>query len=93
MLGNGRAWRALPADLQTIVARNFNASALDQRQDYLNGNEALRAGLEAKGMVFNEPEPEAFRQTLIKAGFYAKWKEKYGPDAWAVLEQYAGKVG
>ena len=93
MLGNGRAWRALPADLQAIVTRNFNASALDQREDYLNGNEALRVGLEAKGMVFNEPEPDAFRQTLIKAGFYAKWKEKYGPDAWAVLEQYAGKVG
>lgn len=93
MLGNGRAWRALPADLQAIVARNLNASALDQRADYVKANDALRVTLEAKGMVFNEPEPEAFRQTLIKAGFYTKWKEKYGPEAWAVLEQYAGKVG
>ena len=93
MLGNGRAWRALPADLQAIVARNFDASAIDQRADYVKANDALRAGLEAKGMVFNEPEPEAFRQALIKAGFYTKWKEKYGSEAWAVLEQYAGKVG
>ncbi len=93
MLGNGRAWRALPPDLQAIVARNFDASAMDQRADYVKANDALRVGLEGKGMVFNDVEPEAFRQTLIKAGFYTKWKEKYGPEAWAVLEQYAGKVG
>jgi hypothetical protein len=49
--------------------------------------------LEQQGMVFNDPDPEAFRQVLIKPGFYDKWKQKYGADAWAVLEKYTGKIG
>lgn len=93
MLGNGRAWRALPPDLQTIVARNLNASAEDQRQDVVKADAQLRSGLEGKGMVFNETDPVLFRAALAKAGFYAKWKEKFGPEAWAVLEKYTGKIG
>ena len=92
MLGNGRAWRALPPDLQTIVARNLNASAEDQRQDVVKADAQLRSGLEGKGMVFNETDPVLFRAALAKAGFYAKWKEKFGPEAWAVLEKYTGKI-
>ena len=53
----------------------------------------MRAVLEKQGMTFNEPDPEAFRQVLVKAAFYDKWKAKYGGDAWAVLEKYAGKIG
>jgi len=30
---------------------------------------------------------------LIKVGFYDKWKQKYGADAWTVLEKYTGKIG
>jgi tripartite ATP-independent transporter DctP family solute receptor len=93
MLGNGRAWRALPPDLQAIVARNLNGSAEDQRQDVVKADGQLRAGLEAKGMVFNETDPAQFRAALVKARFYAQWKEKFGPEAWAVLEKYTGKIG
>jgi TRAP-type transport system periplasmic protein len=93
MLGNGRNWSKLPPDVQQVIAKNFNASAEDQRADYANSDTTMRAQLEQQGMQFNEPDPEAFRQTLIKVGFYDKWKEKYGTDAWAVLEKYAGKIG
>lgn len=49
--------------------------------------------LEGQGMVFNEPDPEAFRQVLVKAGFYDQWKQKYGAEASAVLENYSSKIG
>jgi tripartite ATP-independent transporter DctP family solute receptor len=93
MLGNGRNWRGLPRDVQEVIAKNLNASAEDQRNDYANSDATMHAVLEKQGMVFNEPDPEAFRQVLIKTGFYDKWKEKYGAEAWAVLEKYTGKIG
>nr|WP_294525244.1 TRAP transporter substrate-binding protein [uncultured Rhodopila sp.] len=93
MLGNGRNFASLPADVQDLIARNFNASGEDQRADCAHSDGAMRTLLEQQGMVFNEPDPEAFRQVLIKAGFYARWKQKYGAEAWAVLEKYTGPIG
>jgi TRAP-type transport system periplasmic protein len=93
MLGNGRNWRGLPKDVQAVIAKNLNGSAEDQRNDYANSDSTMHTMLEQQGMVFNNPDPEAFRQVLIKSGFYDKWKEKYGAEAWAVLEKYAGKIG
>ena len=43
-------------------------------------------------MVFNETDPAKFRNTLRRAGFYAEWKEKYGPEAWAVFEKQVGAL-
>jgi tripartite ATP-independent transporter DctP family solute receptor len=92
-LANGRAWAALPSVLQDIVARNINEAALEERQDIRKLNETLRDNLVQKGMVFNTTDPEKFRSTLRAAGFYAEWKEKYGPDAWAVFERQVGALG
>jgi TRAP-type transport system periplasmic protein len=93
MLGNGRNFAQLPPDVQQVISKNFNASAEDQRADYANSDDTMRALLLKQGMIFNDPDPEEFRQTLIKAGFYDKWKQKYGVEAWTVLEKYAGKIG
>ena len=92
MLANAGAWAKLPPDLQEIVARNFNEAALNERADVAALNASLADGLKAKGMAFNAPETEPFRAALRKAGFYAEWKGKYGDEAWAVLEKYAGSL-
>jgi TRAP-type transport system periplasmic protein len=55
-------------------------------------NVELEAALKDKGMVFNRPEKQQFREHLSKAGFYGDWKKKYGPQAWAILEKYAGTL-
>jgi tripartite ATP-independent transporter DctP family solute receptor len=93
LLGNGRNWKSLPPDVQAVIAKNFNASAEDQRTDYANSDGKMRTLLEQQGMLFNEPDPEEFRQALIKSGFYDKWKAKYGAEAWAVLEKFTGRIG
>ncbi|HEX6842562.1 MAG TPA: TRAP transporter substrate-binding protein [Stellaceae bacterium] len=90
MLANKAAWDALPKDLQEIVARNWNAAALAERADIAKLNASVQGDLEKKGMVFNKPDPEAFRAVLKQAGFYKEWREKYGAEAWAALEKYAG---
>jgi len=89
---NMRAWERLPAELQAIVARHLNDAALAERADVAKLNATLRADLEQKGLVFNAPANEPFREALRKAGFYVEWKQKYGPDAWALLEKYSGKL-
>jgi tripartite ATP-independent transporter DctP family solute receptor len=92
VIANRRAWERLPADLQIIVARHLNDAAVLERSDVAKLNATLRGDLERKGLVFNAPSNEPFRDALRKAGFYVEWKQKYGADAWAILERYSGKL-
>jgi tripartite ATP-independent transporter DctP family solute receptor len=89
-LANKRMWDALPKDLQEICARNIDAAALADRDDVRKLNDTVQGDLEKKGLGFNKVDPEAFRAVLKKAGFYGEWKAKYGAEAWALLEKYAG---
>jgi tripartite ATP-independent transporter DctP family solute receptor len=91
-LANGKSWAALPKDLQEIVERNVNEAALKDRADLAAITTTVADDLKAKGLVFNNVEAQAFREALKKAGFYTEWKEKYGPEAWAVLEKYTGPL-
>jgi TRAP-type transport system periplasmic protein len=91
-LANKRAWERLPADLRTTVAKHINAAGLQERSDVADLNATLQKELAAKGMAFNQPDANAFRVHLRKAGFYAAWRAKYGDAAWAILEGAVGKL-
>src|ERR1700720_588616 len=91
-LANRRAWQALPDDVRGIVAKNVNAAALKERDDVAKLNATLQQDLAAKGLVFNQPDPAAFRDKLRSAGFYTQWKAKYGDEAWSILEKSVGKL-
>jgi TRAP-type transport system periplasmic protein len=92
MLGNKRSFAALPADAQTIVARELNQSALDERADIAKLNVSVAEDLKAKGLSFVEVDKPAFRTALKAAGFYADWKKKYGDEAWGILEAEVGTL-
>ena len=87
-----RAFNALPKDMQAIVEREMNASALQEREDVRKLNEGLAGELRSKGMAFNTPDAAPFRDALRKAGFYDQWKQKYGADAWGLLEKSVGSL-
>jgi tripartite ATP-independent transporter DctP family solute receptor len=91
-LANAKAWADLPKELQEIVARNINGAALKEREDVRQLNDSLQGDLTQKGMVFNKTDAEKFRATLRASGFYAEWKDKYGAEAWAVLEKQVGSL-
>jgi tripartite ATP-independent transporter DctP family solute receptor len=91
-LANGRIWASMPKDLQDIVERNLNAAAKLEREDVRALNASLQGELTGKGMAFNSTDPQRFRAALRNAGFYAEWKEKYGAEAWAVLESQVGAL-
>jgi tripartite ATP-independent transporter DctP family solute receptor len=90
---NKRAWDRLPANIQAIAAKHLNEGAMKERADVAAQNATLEKELQAKGVVFNTPKTDGFRNKLRQAGFYNEWKGKFGPEAWAVLEKYTGKLG
>jgi len=92
MLANTKAWQALPDDLRALATKELNASALDQRADLEKLNTGLRKDLEAKGIEFKTVDKEPFREKLRQAGFFNEWKQKYGDEAWSVLEKFTGKI-
>lgn len=92
-LASGRVWRSVPADVQQIMMKHFNAAAKKQRDDIARANVDLQKSLESKGLVFNAVDSAPFQKVLRDAGFYGQWKEKFGADAWALLQKYAGDIG
>jgi hypothetical protein len=37
-------------------------------------------------------DPNEFRGALSKNGYYKRWKETFGPEAWALLEKFSGPL-
>ncbi len=91
-LANRRAWDALPADVRNVVTRVVNESAKGQRAELAQQETAYQQELLAKGMVINQVDKQAFRAKLSEAGYYREWKARYGDEAWALLEKFAGRM-
>jgi len=90
LTANAQAWNGLPTDLQAIVNKHADAAALAQRKDIEKLNADALEVLRGKGMIVNEADTSGFRKPL--GAFYARWKEIYGPKAWALLEARTGKL-
>ena len=93
VLGNKRAFAKLPADVQAVITRELDKSAVDQRADIAKLSETLKAELKAKGITFIDVQQDDFRKALASTNFYAEWKQKYGPPTWDLLEKVSGKLG
>jgi tripartite ATP-independent transporter DctP family solute receptor len=92
ILANRRVWEKLPEDLRTIVTREVDRSALEQREDIAKLSVSLRNDLTAKGLVFNDVDRAVFREALGKTTYYKDWKAKFGDEAWGTLEKYTGTL-
>lgn len=92
LVGNKRSWAALPDDLRAVVSRVFEAHALKQRAAHDTLNATLETKLKGQGMQFNRVDTKPFRDLLQKSGYYVEWQKKFGPEAWALLEKYSGKL-
>lgn len=90
---NQKVWERMPEKVRPIVSKHLNQAALEMRADGLKLNASLRPELAAKGLIFNDPKLQPFRERLIASGFYREWKQKYGEEAWALLEKHTGKLG
>ncbi|KQT61862.1 MULTISPECIES: TRAP transporter substrate-binding protein [unclassified Aureimonas] len=92
LLGNRRAFGALPDDLKAVVVREFDRASLEQRADVAALNTSLKTLLTGKGLIFAPVDRAPFRATLATAGYYKEWQAKFGSDVWAALEAVVGTL-
>lgn len=90
-LANTDAWNALPHDIQDVVTRNVIKYGALQRRDSAQLTASLADKLHRQGMQLVQCDIGSFKAKL--GGYYANWKDKFGPTAWSLLEKTAGKVG
>lgn len=91
-LANKKSFARLPKDLQDIVRTNVNEAGVKERDGVAKLNGSVMGALKQKGMIFNTVPTDEFRTKLRDAKFYADWHQKFGNDAWALLEKYTGKL-
>jgi tripartite ATP-independent transporter DctP family solute receptor len=89
---NKAMWQKLPADLQEIMARNFEAAAQEERAAILADNQHTADLLKSQGVTFTDPDIASFRDKLKSTSYYKDWSAKYGPKVWGALEQVVGKL-
>jgi tripartite ATP-independent transporter DctP family solute receptor len=92
VLGNLDAWNALPKDIQASVDRNLTKHALIERRDTALRNVSLSEKLGRRGMTINKADTSGFKAKLSENGFYKRWKDTFGAQAWDLLEAHSGKL-
>ena len=92
IFANLARWNGLPEDVRKVMLQHLSEAAERERADILRLNTGLVENLTKAGITFNEPDKQAFRDALKAGGFYGEWKEKFGPEAWGLLEKYAGPL-
>jgi tripartite ATP-independent transporter DctP family solute receptor len=92
ILGNPAAFKALSPGDQAIVLKEFDESAIAERQATQMLATSLRAQMSGEGLTFIDIDKAQFRAALSKAGFYAGWKQKFGDQTWSLLEQTVGQL-
>jgi tripartite ATP-independent transporter DctP family solute receptor len=92
LLANLEFWESLPRALQDAVERSVRKHVQRQRAYTDDLNRRLEATLAERGLVFNVADASTFRRKL-GAGFYQRWKERFGTRAWSLLQAEAGTLG
>ncbi len=92
LIANRRAFTALPENVREIVRVEFDRASVEQRADCASLEAALKDELAKKGLVFDRADPAEFRASLVKAGFYKEWRDKFGPETWGALETVVGPL-
>ncbi len=92
-VANAKRWNSIPAELQAVIRRNMDQSALDQRRDTVEQNIAIARDLPTHGVEVVQADPAAFRAQLRTTGYYPEWKERFGAQAWSLLQRYTEPLG
>jgi tripartite ATP-independent transporter DctP family solute receptor len=87
LVAHADAWNALPGGIRSVVEQNVETFAKRQRADVERVNAEGEAALAAHGMVVNSADAASIRAEL--GDFYARWKAKFAPATWRILEAHA----
>ena len=90
LLTNAAAWAALPGEIRAVIERSAEKYALLQRADIEAVNAAGAEALAGHGMAINTADVASIRAAL--GDFYARWRQRFNPAAWKLLEAQAGDI-
>jgi tripartite ATP-independent transporter DctP family solute receptor len=91
LLAHDPSWQALPGDIRQIVASNAGKHCVAQRAAIEAFNIAGETGLARLGMTVNRADAASIRGKL--GDFYTRWKAKFPPATWRLLEAHADGLG
>ena len=91
LLAHGATWKALPADIRQVIVNTADTACRAQRAEIEAFNIAGETELARLGMIVNTTDGAGVRARL--GDFYARWKARSDPAAWAQLETHAGGFG
>jgi len=90
LCANPAAWNALPASVREVVERNTKKYVALYRADMTAANAAAGERLK-KRLIFNQTDTATLIARLKDNGFYARMRERFGEDAWQLLEAQRGR--
>ncbi|HLY45380.1 MAG TPA: TRAP transporter substrate-binding protein [Stellaceae bacterium] len=90
LLAHAATWQGLPSEFRFIVERNADKFALLQRADVEAVNAAGAAALSAAGITLNQADTADIRAKL--GDFHRRWRPRFDPAAWALLESAGGRI-
>lgn len=85
-------WNTLPEDIRQIIGQVTRKHVARQRAHTDQLNRELESRIKVWGMSAIPVHREDFRQRLREAGFYKRWREITGNQAWQLLEESVGKI-
>ena len=91
-LFNQDVWNKLGKGIQDVISREMAKATMSARNDNTNLNRSVHDKLARRGMKFNDVDKNSFKQKLVEAKYYERWRDKFGPKAWAALEKYANQL-
>jgi len=92
LIANGPIWNRIPDNLKEIIAKHVKQATMEERAAVKALNDSVQGDLVAKGLVFNTPPSQPFRDKLTSSGFYEQWRSKFGEQTWELLQHYTGKL-
>jgi tripartite ATP-independent transporter DctP family solute receptor len=87
LLAHDATWQALPSEIRKIIATNADKHCLAQRAAIEAFNLSGETDLARLGMIVNRADATSIRARL--GDFYARWKAKFDPAIWRMLEAHA----
>ena len=88
LLANATAWKALPAEIRAVVERHAENCRAGAARRYRSRQQSRRRGAREHGMVVNTADADGIRARL--GDFYARWRARFDPAVWTLLEEAAG---
>lgn len=92
MMASLKFWNTLPEDVRQTIQRIARKHVARQRAHTDALNRALEIKIPQWGMVATPVDRSSFRDRLRESGFYQRWREITGRQAWMLLESGVGKI-